>query len=100
MLISEGWDVNSTVDFDSHKVTCLDIAVERCHYSAIRLLVKHHAGSNSIADVKPPVKPPVISLAAQPNVPLDLFDLLATPQNLNAEHKRFSDSLPLHSAIG
>ena len=80
LLISEGWNVNSTVHFFSHKMSCLDNAVERRHYNAIRLLVKHGARSNS--DVDSSVKPPVISLATQLNVPLDLFDLLATPQDL------------------
>ena len=95
MLISGGWDVNSTVDFYSHKVTCLDIAVEMRHYNAIRLLVAYHARSNSSNDIS--VEPPVTSLAAQRNVPLDLFDLLATPENLNdVSNDLFG--LPLHTA--
>ena len=95
MLILEGWDVNSTVYFYSHKVTCLDIAVESRHYNAIRLLVVYHARSNSSNDIS--VEPPVTSLAAQRNVPLDLLDLLATPENLN-NVSNDSFGLPLHTA--
>ena len=95
-LISVGFDVNCC-DFCNR--TCLDIAVEKHHYSAVRILVKH--GAKSITDGNNynyfHTESPVMVLASQPNVPLDLFDLLATPRNLNlCSPDRL---LPLHKAV-
>ena len=42
------------------------------------------------------MKPPVISLVVQHKVPLDLFDLLATSENLNNLSTSGYASLPLH----
>ena len=44
------------------------------------------------------MKPILISLISQKDMPLDIFDLIATPQNLNCEHL-FSCNLPLHKAV-
>ena len=93
-LISVGFDVNCS---DANGYMCLDIAVEKHHYNAIRLLVKHGARSNSDNDRS--VIPPVTSLAGQHKVPLDLFDLLATPENLNNLSTSGHKSLPLHIAV-
>ena len=83
-LISLGFDVNS---FRSYDKTCLNIAVDNKHYNAARLLDKH--GAEGVDE-----EPLIWLLASQPNVPLDLFDLLATPQNLNPEFYS-----PLHMAV-
>ena len=74
-LISLGFDVNSRKSYDE---TCLDIAVGNKHYNAATLLDRHGA-ANAFR------KPLICLLAGQPNVPLDLFDMLATPHNLNPE---------------
>ena len=92
-LISAGFDINS---IDANGYMCLDIAVARHHYNAIRLLVKHGARSNS--DNHKSVIPSVTSLAGQRKVPLDLFDLLATQENLNSPSARGYLQLPLHTA--
>ena len=92
-LISSGFDINSC---DIYNKACLDIAVEKRHYNAIRLLIKHGAISHS--EFLRSVVPPIVSLASQPNVPLDLFDLLATPRNLNRCHGILT-FLPLHKAV-
>ena len=84
-LISVGFDVNS---YTFSGKTCLDIAIEKHHYDAIRLLVKH---GELVSE-----KPPLVSLASQRSVPLDLFDLFVTPQNLN--DCGTSRYLPLHTA--
>ena len=88
ILISVGCDVNVASGFSK---SCLDAALENHHYNIVRLLVKHGARCNS------DVHPILLSLAAQPCVPLDLFDLLATPQNLN--YCCQYEYLPLHKAV-
>ena len=104
MLISAGFGVNN---YDFLFKTCLDIAVENHHYSAVRFLLKHEARScfdfNDTGVHDPyleyhhaTLKPVIISLVSQANVPLDLFDVLATPQSLNDSSQcRY---LPLHEA--
>ena len=87
MLISAGYNVNS---LRCSGETCLDFAVESCHYNAIRFLAKHGAKSTRMVHH-------LTILATQPDVPLDLFDLLGTPRNLNL-CMRFTP-LPLHRAI-
>ena len=88
MFISNEYDVNST----RIGKTCLDIAVEKKHYQAIRHLVKKHGAR--AADIS--AESPISFLAAQPNVPLDVIELLATPQNLNDAHVFYGT--PLHRA--
>ena len=102
-LMSEGFYLNSLDSLD-FKRTCLDTAAENYEHNAIRLLVHHSAKSytcytedNSMSQHHSKSrKSPIALLASQPNVPLDLFDLLATPQNLNdcSQYKY----LPLHEA--
>ena len=92
-LISMGFDVNSCNFLNK---TCLDVAIEKHHYDAIRLLVKHGAKTVKSFSIWS-VKPPFVSLASQPNVPLDLFDMLATLQNLN--DCSGCPYLPLHTAV-
>ena len=77
---------------------CLDIAVEKCHYNVIRLLCKRGVIAKYVnASVTPP---PIAVLASQPDAPLDLFDLLATPENLNTcKGYGKSGDLPLHKAV-
>ena len=93
-LISVGFKMNCT---DAYSYMCLDIAVKKHHYNAIRLLVKHGARSNS--DNCKSVIPPITLLAGQHKVALDLFDILATPENLNNLSTSGFKSLPLHSAV-
>ena len=99
-LISVGFEINCT---DTNGYMCLDIAAERHHYNAIRLLVKHGARSNiANQDMSRYMQPPVTSLAKQNEVPLDLFDLLATPEDLNNNYYCSASPfllLPLHTAV-
>ena len=100
-LMSAGFNVNEVNEFNR---TSLDVAVENCHYDVIRLLIKHGAKSASDYEIMDEITFgsveifPLISLASQPNVPLDLLDLLATPSNLNYFRMENRD-LPLHQAV-
>ena len=94
-LISAGFDVNA---IGVQNRTCLDIAAENCHYNAVRLLVRH--GAIGFADSQLSYwgkRSPIVLLASHSNVPLDLFDMLATPKNLN--DNRCYKYLPLHEAV-
>ena len=96
-LISAGFEMNSRYrNYIRDGYVCLDIAVDGHHYNAIRLLVKCGAQSNS--DNCWDVMPPVTALATQDKVPLDLFNLLATPENLNNLSPSGRVQLPLHTA--
>ena len=90
LLVMAGFDVNGT----SYKIkgeTCLHSAID-----AVRWLVEHGADCNVLSHKNLYPKTPIVSLASRPNVPLDLFDLLKTPENLNdGRNKR----LPLHEAL-
>ena len=88
IFISAGYDVNTYAQYGR---TSLDYAFANCHYNAVRLLVKHGARCNTVIST-------LFSLASRPNVPLDMFDLLATPQNLNT-NCHSSRRLPLHKAV-
>ena len=90
-LISVGFNLN---ECDSRGATCLDIAVRKQHYNAIKLLVQHGAESD---DVCGPTQSPIVVLSSQSNAPLDLFDLLATQENLNDGGAYYY--LPLHNAV-
>ena len=97
-LISAGFHIHINYK-DLSRKTCLDIAVKNCHYNAIELLVAH--GAESAIESAPyrtciMKKSPIVLLASQPNVKLELLDLLATPHNLNnCSRYRY---LPLHEA--
>ena len=97
-MLASKCDVNQCNDSEQ---TCLQIAIENEHYNSVRWLVKHGADKNKAlhSDKYRPshVKTnPIASLAEQSNVPLDLFDLLHTPQNLNDVSYI---PLPLHAAV-
>ena len=92
-FITVGFDVNR---FNANDQTCLDVAIEKHHYNAVRLLIMNSA--KSVSDFDQNRGHPISELAIQSNVPLDLFDLLATPQNLNHD-TLFSPFLPLHRAV-
>ena len=86
-LISVGFDVNCYYGTK----TCLDIAIVKHHYDAVRLLVKRGAKCRSVA--------PLVALALQRRVPLDLFELFVTSQNMNAFYSYPHRKLPLHTAL-
>ena len=92
-LIYVGFDENCLND--RNKI-CLDIAIRNQHYNATRLLLKYGAVIMNDHNISHDLN--VINLlASQPNVPLDLFDILATPQNANLCSP--CRSLPLHKAV-
>ena len=87
MLTSAGFDVNSRYNGER----CLHISIVSQHYKAVRWLVEHGAefdNKNRGSDN------PMAVLATRTNVPLDLFDLLNSPENLNVKY-----FLPLHNAL-
>ena len=87
LLVTAGLDVNGT----SYGKTSLHFAIDSGHYNAVRWLVEHGADCNAMNGDTTPIS----LLASRPNVPLDLFDLLKTPENFNdGTGKR----LPLHEA--
>ena len=87
ILTSAGFDVN----FSKDGVTSLHIAINYNHYKAVRWLVEHGADCNIAMYHR---ASPIVLLSRQPSVPLDLFDLLNTPETLNAGYY-----LPLHEAL-
>ena len=100
-LISVGFDLNAASWLPVPKA-CLNIAAQNHHYNAARLLMQHGAkcasgtyyiehGTYSLHRA-----PVITALVSQPDAPLDLFDLLATPQNLNDSSN--IGRLPLHEA--
>ena len=89
-LISVGFEINCTDKFGDK---CLDIAIQRHHYNAIKLLITYGAQSDCTDD---DIRTQLRLLAGQYNV-LDLFDLLATPVNLNNSGR--SGLLPFHTAV-
>ena len=93
LLVTAGFDVNDT----SYKgETCLHSAIDSGHYNAVRWLVDHGAARNAMNHKNLRHKTPIVNLASGPNVPLDLFDLLKTPENLNDGTDK---CLPLREAL-
>ena len=88
LLVTAGLDVNHISDGQ----TSLHFAIDSGHYNAVRWLVEHGADCNAMRGDTTPIS----LLASCPNVPLDLFDLLKTPENLNDGTDK---SLPLHEAL-
>ena len=84
LLTSAGFNVN----FQRHRATCLDLGIAYNHFKAAKWLVEHDANYESISTI-------YSMLERKPNVPLDLFDLLMTPENLN----RKVYCPPLHQAL-
>ena len=91
-LIALGFNVSWSL---KHKETCLDIAMRNRHYNAVRLFIKN--GTKNVSNFHQNEIPLITRLASQPGVPLDLFDLLATPENLNGYC--YLNHLPLHEAV-
>ena len=92
LLLERGADCNAK----GNGQTCLHSAIDSGRYDVVTLLVEHGADCNAMNHENFRHKTPIVSLASRPNVPLDLFDLLKTPENLNdSRNKR----LPLHEAI-
>ena len=96
-LISVGFDVNAA---RAYKSMCLETAIENRHYNAVRVLVQHgakgYSDHTSICAQWRKISP-IALLARDQDAPLDLFNLLATPQNLNDCDEYFY--LPLHEAV-
>ena len=88
LLITAGFDVNGT----SGGEASLHTAIASGHYNAVRWLVEHGADCNAVYYKTTPIA----RLAPFPNVPLDLFDLLKTEENLNDGRDK---CLPLHGAV-
>ena len=105
-LISVGFDLNAASWLPVPKA-CLNIAAQNHHYNAARLLIQHGAkGASGTYNIDQTdkhvngtciIEPVITVLASQPDAPLDLFDLLATPQNLNDSSN--IGRLPLHEAV-
>ena len=96
------------------KMTCFHFAVKNCHYNAARWLLQHGADpdkesymhafdehdeymSDEIPNPSLKTIPLISVLAAQKDAPIDLLDLLITPENINGNPQRKTD-LPLHIA--
>ena len=86
MMITAGFDMNSMDNSEDYGATCLLRAIEHRQYHVVRLLVSHQAKCQKCTSVGQQFnsveKTPIVLLASQQNVPLDLFDMLATPHNL------------------
>ena len=93
MMITAGFSVDEcdVTKSYSERATCLYLAIEYQQYNVVRLLINHKAsceyfGCADMFDLEtvPPnfAIPAIVLLASHPNAPLDLFDLLATPDNL------------------
>ena len=99
MLESFGFDVNK---MDNDCDPCIIVAIRNQHYAAVRWLVQHGADCNlqsksyTRSIFLEDGKSPISWLASYPNVPLDLFDILKTSENLNTTS--FGEP-PLHTAI-
>ena len=89
LLVTAGFDVNGTAKVNGQ--TCLYSAIDSGHYNAVRWLVQHGADCNAIYYKLTPI----VYLASRPDMPLDLFQLLKTPENLNDGTDK---CLPLHEA--
>ena len=74
-------------------MTCLQVAIEQKHYKAVKHLVELGADCNLIDSEG---KTPIARLAFYPDVPLELFDMLKSDDNLNNPVYMY---LPLHTAV-
>ena len=107
-LLATKFDVN---DFDDSGMTCLKKAILNRHYNVVKWLVQNGADRNlrprdrlpkygkiyheELGDVDNTVAP-ICLLARMKKVPLDLFNLLKTDENLN---NSTCYNLPLHNAL-
>ena len=85
-MITCGFDINSMDKSKVSRATCLLRAIEHHQYNVVRLFLSHQAKCQECTPVgqhfKSQEKTPIVLLASQQYVPLDLFDMLATPHNL------------------
>ena len=88
LLVTAGFDING--GFEGNQ--CLYAAIDSSHYDAVRWLVECGADCNVTYGDDTPIS----YIASDVNVPLDLFDLLKTSENLNDGTDR---NLPLHEAL-
>ena len=121
-LIESGFDVNARLNYEDDgeygyekfTYTCLNLAIKKGHYNAVRCIVQHGAdcelGSiehepnvdefdygGTVYSEEDYIITPLAELALKANAPLDLFDLLATP--LSLKNNGDSKYLPLHLAL-
>ena len=90
---------------DESGTTCLNIAIYKRHFNAVQWMVQHGAdcnipslistGSDKVAGVITEKRTPIAALASLESVPLDLYHILKTEQNLNDKDL---GKLPLHIA--
>ena len=108
MLASAQLDLD---DFDTDKFSrspCLQLAIKQKHYNVVKCLVEHGADLD-LTEFDPiyywsPHVPPhemksktaIVQLASYPDVPLELFNVLKTPKNIN---DKSCINLPLHTAL-
>ena len=94
MLIGE-FNVN---ELNINGMSCLNIAIHNEHYNAVRCLLENDSDCRMEARVHTIVNriSPIALLAHKSNAPLELFDLLQTPQTLNGD---MYNHLPLHEAL-
>ena len=92
LLLERGADCNAKVNGQM----CLHSAIDSGHYDVVTMLVEHGADCNAMNHKSFRHKTPIVSLALCPNMLLDLFDLLRTPENLNDGTGKY---LPLHEAL-
>ena len=113
-MLAPPFDLNQ---YDSYGMTCLNLAIYNRHFNAVRWLVQHGADCNqcpiqnsidkicetrigltdtTFRQVLYRKKSPIVLLASMDDVPLDLFHVLKTEQNINSNTL---ESLPLHTAV-
>ena len=106
LFVSSGFDVNEYNDKskneygDERSMTCLQVAIKNHHYNAVRWLVQHGADLDQCGKDEQyayEAITPIAMLAAQKDAPLDLFDILKTPESVNGNPER-KIALPLHVA--
>ena len=101
-MLTFGFDINEISWRDIDGFPCITVAIRNRHYAAVRWLVEH--GTNCVekdiilgdGDFDMEGCTPIAWLASYSNVPLDLFDILKTSDNLNSEYCEY---LPLHTAL-
>ena len=87
MMITAGFDMNSMDNGKDYRATCLLRAIEHHQYNVVRLFLSHQAKCQKCISGQQPLNYsvdiiPIDLLASQQNVPLVLFNMLATPHDL------------------
>ena len=115
VLVLSGFDINDDYRYydiedrlEKNRLTCLHLAVKNHHYNAARWLVQHGADCDKVScelryheAVKrtfPEYIAPIAMLAAHEDAPMDLLDLLITPENINGCYHGYAPP-PLHVAV-